>query len=186
MGPKGPGIQKDSEEKMKSINLAFCCLAPFLKSREQRPSTGEKEKNAPEKNHPPKDSPLKRQTVFRYVQNFFTTFHHPSQSDNRGPKSNSNRQTRHTFSQKTKRKSVFNSRRGKFKTILKEAGNRPAASNYRKPSSSKTQDRPDSYSRYQQYKRLKNIMASAKTRKNSDLKVSKIERISPVRPVTPV
>lgn len=186
VGQKDPGIQKNTEEKMKSINLAFCCLAPFLKSREQAPSDGEKKKTTPEKNHQPNEPPLKKQSIFRYMQNFFHTFDHPSQGDNGPPEDNSNRQTRHTFSQKTKRKPVFSRRRGEFKTVLKEAGKRPPVSSYRKPSPSKHQDRSDSYSRYQQYKRLKNAMASSKLRKNSDLRVSKIERITPVRPVTPV
>lgn len=186
VGLKDPGVQKTTEEKMKSINLAFCCLAPFLKSKEATHPAAKKEEPTPEANHPPDEPPLKKQTVFRYVKNFFHTFNHSSQDDDSTPKGNSDKHTRHRFSQKSNKKPASTRSRGKFKTVLKEAGRRPDGFKYRDRSSTRSRNRSDSYSRYQQYKRLKNIMASAKQRKNSDLRVSKVERITPVRPVTPV
>jgi len=170
------GLKKNSDKKMKEINLAFCYLAPVLKSTEKI--------KKPEKNHKQQNKKQEMESCSKDENSFFHNIF------NSLAKTFAKKRQDETFTKNIKKdKSPKNSdlRKNNFSDILKNAD---PGTHINKISSDKTVKKADykkrTHKTYHEYMILKNKMHATQSNTNQTMGVGKIEKIHPVRPVNPV
>ncbi len=175
---------ENRENRMKEINLAFCCLAPSLRAKKERKSPAESLKTQKKHVQPNKkrenntfqkrDKPLLR-NIFEIFSNMFIKNNHSR-----------------TFKKKNTVKKSHN-RQNVFKDILKNVhqSSKSCNTHLKRATNSDRIKRAgkfkkNTYNAYQEYVTLKKRMNNRQSRINPAMSVGKIERIEPVRPVHPV
>jgi len=178
MGKKSH-TKKDTEARMKDINLAFRYLAPLLKLNEpvKKFSKPAPDVELPER-QPPKIKKPGWDVFFTKCEEFlnrlFLLKEKPVILKN----------------QKQKRYSEQKSKQGKdpFRDVLKKAHERPVNCENKKTETPKKWNptKTDSFSDYQRYMDLKQKMKSRHSRKNSNMSIGRVTKINPVNRVDAV
>jgi len=165
------GSPGDSEERMKKINLAFCYLAPVLKSintiKEPRENLKKQDKT--------KEADRSDKSRNSFFHNIFDSF----------SRTFVNKKKNQTFTNNIKKEPSVKAtkvKQGGFDTILKNTHHSIHVNKISKPGRYKK----CSYNIYQDYMMLKKKMRHGQSRTDQTMGIGKIEKIHPVRPVNPV
>ncbi len=165
------GFLQNSEERMKEINLAFCYLAPFLKSISRIQEPGGK----PKKQENTSEIKTSEKNKNSFFHNIFDSL----------SKAFANKQKNHNFTKDIKEeKSGKNAgnRQSGFNDILKNAHHGTHPNKKRKQGKHKRR----SYKTYQDYMMLQKKIKRGQSRTNQTMDIGKVEKIHPIRPVNPV
>jgi len=157
--------QKDRENRMKEINLAFFFLAPMLESKKktQRIQRDDHKSGISENSQTP-SFPNKLKSLFKA---FIKKNHNPNFTNSV--------KTEKTFEKSKNRQPVF-------KDILKSVHNGHGFNKIKK----RGKYAKRSYNAYQEYMILKKKIKAGQSRTDQGMSIGKVEKINRVRPVSPV
>jgi len=170
---KKPHAKKDTEARMKDINLAFRYLAPLLKLNApvKKSSKPTPDDEFPEM-QPPKIKKPGWDVFFTKCEEFLNRLFFQKEK----PVVSKN--------QKQKRYPEQKSKKGKdpFRDVLKKAHERPVNCESKKTETPKKRNptKTDSFSDYQRYMGLKQKIKSGHSRKNSSMSIGRVTKIDPV------
>ncbi len=165
------GSHKNSEDRMKKINLAFCYLAPVLQKKnmvKEPKEKPEKQNNTNKVNKAKKSENLFFHNIFNSLSKLFV-----------------NKKNNQAFSKNRKKRYQTknrNIRQNGFDDILKNAHKDIPSNKIRKPRRLKK----SSYNMYQEYLMLKKKIKLGQSKTDPTMGIGKVEKINPVRPVNPV
>jgi len=167
----GHGSPQDSEDRMKKINLAFCYLAPVLKSINKIKESTEKLKeqdNTKEVHTSEKNKSWFLHSIFDSLSKTFV-----------------NKKKKQPFKKNIKKKKSVKTRdikQNDFDDILRNAHHGTRPNKKRKPGKHKRR----SCNIYQDYMMLKKKVRHGQSKTDKSMDIGKVEKIHPIRAVNPV